>query len=135
MSTGMTVSGMTKDVTCTMEHILVMSMIKKNQRINLMIKKSQRIKLMIMLMMVILVQVSENGSSAILQPLIICAKVLRCRNLPTMIAIGMVRTARTNFGLIATGQNKIAHGCKGKIKTGSEDTRKAMKEDIGMVYS
>ena len=83
--------------------------------------------------MVNLDQASENGLSVILLPPIICVKVQRHRNLPTMIAIGMVRTARTNSGLIVTGQNKIVHGWKGKIKTGSEDTRKAMKEDTGMV--
>ena len=103
MNTGMTVSGMTKDVTSTRETILVVTMVIMNQTTCLMIT----------IMMVKLVQTSKSGFIVMRDPRIrigMDAVNLKNRETPTTTAIGMARTVRMNFGSIATGKNKTAHG-------------------------
>ena len=127
MSTGMTVSGMTKDVTSTKELILVMTMVTMNQTTYLMITP----------MMVKLVPNSKSGSLVMrdLATQIGMAVVIpKHRETPTITAIGMARNVRMNIGSIATGKkNKTAHGCLVKIQTTSEDSRRAKKLAIKQV--
>ena len=103
MNTGMTVSGMTKDVTSTRETILVVTMVIMNQTTCLMIT----------IMMVKLVQTSKSGSIVMKDPHIrigMDVVNLKIREMPTTTAIGMAKTVRMISGLIATGKNKTAHG-------------------------
>ena len=126
MNTGMTVSGMTKDAICMKVHTLAMIMTMKSQITNLMMK----------LMMVNQDQASKIGSSATKNLtiwIIIHVEIQKLRDLPIMIVTGTVKTVRTNSGSNATGKNKTAHGWKARIKTGSEDTKKATRVAIGMV--
>ena len=103
MNTGMTVSGMTKDVTSTRETILVVTMVIMNQTTCLMIT----------IMMVKQVPTSKSGSIVMKDPHIrigMDVVNLKIREMPTTTAIGMAKTVRMISGLIATGKNKTAHG-------------------------
>ena len=118
MNTGMTVSGMTKDVTSTKEAIPVATIMMIHMITCLMIT----------LMMVKQVQTSKIGSTVMKDPHIrigMDVVNLKIREMPTTTAIGMAKTVRMISGSIATGKNKTAHGCKAKIKTTSEDIKRA----------
>ena len=103
MNTGMTVSGMTKDVTSTKEAIPVATIMMIHMITCLMIT----------LMMVKQVQTSKIGSIVMKDPHIrigMDVVNLKIREMPTTTAIGMAKTVRMISGSIATGKNKTAHG-------------------------
>ena len=103
MNTGMTVSGMTKDVTSTKEAIPVATIMMIHMITCLMIT----------LMMVKQVPTSKIGSIVMKDPHIrigMDVVNLKIREMPTTTAIGMAKTVRMISGSIATGKNKTAHG-------------------------
>ena len=81
-------------------------------------------------------QASKIGYSATKNPttwIIMHVENQKLRDPPTTIATGTAKIVKTNSGSNATGKNKTAHGWKARIKTGSEDTKKATRVVIGMV--
>ena len=128
ISTGMTVTGTTKDVICTT--VAPMEASQRSQR-------SLNISLTMKITMAKRDQVSQLGSSAtrIHSTTIMDVASQKHRDLPTTTAIGSARAVRMSFGTTATGKNRTAPGWKVKTKTGSEATRTDMKEATGMPYS
>ena len=129
ISTGMTVTGTTKDVICT-----TVAPTEASQRS----LRSLNISLTMKITMAKRDQVSQLGSSATRihsTPTIMNVASQKHRDLPTTTAIGSARAVRMSFGTTATGKNRTAPGWKVKTKTGSEATRTDMKEATGMPYS
>ena len=128
ISTGMTVTGTTKDVICT-----TVAPTEASQRS----QRSLNISLTMKITMAKRDQVSQLGSSAtrIHSTTIMDVASQKHRDLPTTSAIGMAPAVRMSFGTTATGKNRTAPGWRVKTKTGSEATRTDMKEATGMPYS